>query len=522
MKFDKNILGILLSAIAVILFSLVFFYLNGVIGLDGYFTMYKVVLNPFSDMMAKIFEDVHPPLYYFILWSVLKVLNLIGISYNPMIVGKIVSWVPVGLIVLFALTVIRKRFGWLFAGIFSICIVSLPNLMFYGTEIRMYSLGLLFLTLCFYYAYRVTVESNWKNWGLVTLFTILGVYTQYFIGEILFCIYLVLLGWLLLNNRKEVKKWLVSAIVSVIAFLPWVPILINQIRIGNASWITVPDLAYLKYTILFIFSETHELTIAGSLLILAFVVLVVYYYVYYLKPKANEDSDNQKYSILDKLKKTNFLVLGILVFVLAIVLGFVVSHLLVPSFLSRYMVPALGILYLAFTYLLTKTYSKKVIFVPILIIILISSAISTSIYIDNQIDNKITGKQYNKLIKSIDSDDTIIITTILQRYKIIHRYGPEKLRSHVYLYPTKTQKGMPRSRVLNDTTFLKKINDGLEKGKVIYLFTNKEDSIIVEAFLNNNGYNIEKIKTLHKTGDVHTKYPRLIYKIVKNNETAPS
>lgn len=523
MKSNKELIGITLTFISIFLFILIFFYLNGAVGLDGHFTLYKVALKPFPDMMAKIFQDVHPPLYYFIIYSVFNLLQLLNISFDPMIVGKIVSWIPIGLLLIFNLTILRKRFGWLFAGIFSLCIVSLPNFMFYGNEIRMYTWGLLFLTIAFYYAYKTTVETNWKNWGLLVAFTILGCYTQYFIAEVLFCMYFLLLIYLLINNRKEVKKWTISAIIAVIGFLPWLPVMFNQISEGHASWITPPDLGYLYYTLFFVFSETHRLSIIGILLILSFIVLIIYYYTYYLKNKAKEVGTDSDCSIIKRIKKSNFLVWGLLIFLLTIIIGSIISHLIVPSFLARYLVPALGIMYLAFTYLLTRSYSKKAIFVPILIIVLLSSAISTSIFIDNQKDNIITDKQYKEFIKSVDNNDTIIITTIMQRYKIIHRYGPKNLKHDTFLYPTKKiEAGLPKSGVLNDKQLINQIEKGMENGKTIYLFSKKDHSVEVQKLLNKHGYKLVKIKTIHETNDEHTKYPRLIYKIVKSNKADPS
>ena len=45
-------------------------------------------------------------------------------------------------------TKIRKNFGWLTAGIFALCIVCMPQLMNFYTQLRMYSCCLLYTSRC--------------------------------------------------------------------------------------------------------------------------------------------------------------------------------------------------------------------------------------------------------------------------------------------------------------------------------------------------------------------------------------
>ena len=89
------------------------------------------------------------------------------------------------------------------------------------------------------------------------------------------------------------------------------------------------------------------------------ILLVISYFivfVYFVRCK----SENHEYFILG----------GTFVLILTVLLGLVVSVLVKPIFVERYIVPSLGVFWLTFAFLLTKSWNYKKIFVPILIVAL--------------------------------------------------------------------------------------------------------------------------------------------------------
>lgn len=164
-----------------------------------------IVKSPFNEFLNFAFLDVHPPLYYLIY----KVFYKIGalFSINPIIVGKFVSLLPLYLTVGLSATKVRKNFGYLTAGLFAFCIVTMPQLMNFAVELRMYSWGLFFVTASFIYAYDILNNTGkLKNWIILTILTIASAYTHYFSAAASFVIYGVLLLHLIKNNKKELKK----------------------------------------------------------------------------------------------------------------------------------------------------------------------------------------------------------------------------------------------------------------------------------------------------------------------------
>ena len=115
-----------------------------------------VMLNsPLSDMINIGVGDVHPLLYYFMYKAFLKPVAFLITNYNPIIVGKLLSIIPLYLMLILGATKIRKNFGWLTAGIFALCIVCMPQLMNFYTQLRMYSWALFFVTASFVYIWEI-------------------------------------------------------------------------------------------------------------------------------------------------------------------------------------------------------------------------------------------------------------------------------------------------------------------------------------------------------------------------------
>ncbi|MDR0911582.1 MAG: glycosyltransferase family 39 protein [Methanobrevibacter sp.] len=541
---SEKIIGIILAIVSIILLGTVFYYLNVSIGLDEYFTLYKVVLQPFDKMMFSINNDVHPPLYYFILYSVFNILNAFGISYSPIIAGKIVSIIPIIILLIFNFTKLKNKFGWLFSGIFAIMIVSFPTMMNYATEIRMYSWGFLFITLAFYFAYEITKKSNWKNWIFLTIFTVFGIYTQYFATVILFSIYLILLLWLLNNHRKQlkkhsipksIKKWFISAILAIVAYVPWIFTLLYQLDVGNSEWIPLPTIDSVKRLIWFIFdpvlfNPVRETKILGIIFILSFIVLLAYYFLNIRKndnksfngKNSNSKSSNNKLNNisfnLNNDKLNNFIIWGLLIFALFTIIAFVVSFSGHSIWRNRYFVLGLGILWMVYAYLLSKSYDKKIIFVPVLLIFLIVSGVTTAYYIDDEQNNIIALNEYNGFLQTLDDNHTTIITTNRYTYNIMHRYGPDVLKDNIHLFLKKVDINEEKAKdgkEFSEKYVISKIKKAYKKDNTIYLFTSPKRGQKFEKILNDNGFKLKLVKKLHKNGSDDGN-PTVIYEIVKS------
>lgn len=172
--------------------------------------IYSIALAsiPFNDFLDFALNDVHQILYYLIFRFFVLVFSIF--NYTDIAgIGKFVSLFPFYLLIILSFFKVRKNFGLLTFGIFCLLISSMPQMMLYSVEIRMYSWGLFFVTASFIYCYEIIYcESNLKNWAILTILTICSCYTHYFALLASVSIYLILFIHLIKTDKSHIKNWI--------------------------------------------------------------------------------------------------------------------------------------------------------------------------------------------------------------------------------------------------------------------------------------------------------------------------
>ena len=393
MNFEKkDYIGLILLVIGLFYLLLITYigFNNWGVWFDEVFS-FKMVRLPLNEMITLGISDVHPLLYYFIFKVFYKLLSPLNIA----LIGIIVSLIPLYLLAILSVTKIRKNFSLLVSGIFMLCIFAMPQLIKYSLAIRMYSWGLFFLTASFLYVYLTAKNPGFKNWAVLTVLTVCSIHTHYFATLTSFVLYGLFLIYIVRNNRDLLKGWLISALISTIAFLPWLPYLLVQItRVRSSFWIpqitlsTIPD--YIVYPFV-----PNDMIVAGfshvavtDLAVGAVFLIATLFLIYYSFRKDN----------LDK-----FTVYGISTVVLVPLIGIVISVLMKPIFYQRYMVLFLGIFYLSLSILVAKTYENRKVFYVLIAILLVVSIFSANCFVLSQeSDNKITVDKFNQLHAQIE------------------------------------------------------------------------------------------------------------------------
>ena len=171
----RDLIGILFfgAAILILLYMFISPLTNTIINIDEYWT-YTLVNLPFINGMNVAIHDVHPPMYYWILYL------LTPFGLDNLYLLKVASIIPYVLIMIVSATKIRKDYGWLTAGLFVFCLGVMSDFFTEFLTIRMYSWGLFFVLMSFIYFNEVMTNWDRKSWMLLTLFTLLSAYTQYF------------------------------------------------------------------------------------------------------------------------------------------------------------------------------------------------------------------------------------------------------------------------------------------------------------------------------------------------------
>lgn len=262
---------------------------------DELFTV-GLVEHSYGDMVRFTAVDVHPPLYYCIVKLFLDLCKLIMPGVRTVIPAKIVSVLPYFVLLLYAVTFLRRRFGIFTGGLFLFCVTAMPQLSAYTVEVRMYGWALLFVTAAFLHGYALvenyvnlnaepekavagalygstgaaepdvahgstgaagqTVahgrrdaeepQAGWQVRGrrlhgaAFVIYGLAAAYTQYFacVAVVMVYLFLLLAFWFL--DRRRVREWLLYVAVSVIGYVPWLFALAGQLGAVNENYWILP------------------------------------------------------------------------------------------------------------------------------------------------------------------------------------------------------------------------------------------------------------------------------------------
>jgi hypothetical protein len=330
---------------------------------DELFTM-EFVKRPVSEMLGLAARDVHPPLYYMIVRFFVVLFDGIGILGDgagklPIeVLAKLVSILPFVIIMVYAGTVVKKRFGMMAAGIFSFAVMAMPELPEYTTEIRMYSWALLFVTGMMIHGFLLFESfraGNQKGWDIVNglalwLYATASAYTHYYaalsagvIFAMLFVSMLVIFVKAMKSEGKESVSFkafgmlIICMNLTAIAYVPWLSVFLAQASAVKANyWIQPVGLRSLgsavKYLFKGYFSNEKVAVVVAVVFFIGIAALFIKNLMAYLKERKDEDL---------------FVVLSFMVLPLLVVGGLLASVLLRPVFVNRYMLPACGCFWLA-------------------------------------------------------------------------------------------------------------------------------------------------------------------------------
>ena len=242
-------------------------------------------------------HDVHPVLYYWILHSIRLIFG------NQIVLYRLVSVLAIAILGIIGFTHIRKDFGEKVGLIFSFFAYFLPINLIYAGEIRMYALAMLLVTLMAIYAYRIYKNSdkkNIKNWILFAIFSLTSAYTHYYALVAAGIINIALFIYFIKQSKKakkvttNLKAFIISAVIQILAYLPWVIYLLLQIKQVSAGFwlgISFPG----TFVEMFLFQFTGNLGdtryipnwIAGI-----FGIIICAYVIYlYVKNKRNKEEN---------------------------------------------------------------------------------------------------------------------------------------------------------------------------------------------------------------------------------------
>ena len=393
----RDWLGILFfgAAILILLYMFISPLTNTIINIDEYWT-YSLVNLPFMEGMTVAIHDVHPPLYYWILYL-----------FTPFGLGnlyllKVVSIIPYILIMVVSATKIREDYGWLTAGLFVFCLGVMTDFFMEFLTIRMYSWGLFFLLMVFIYYKDVITRWDKKSWVLLTLFTLLSVSTQYFLALTCGLVYLLILAEILTEHKDKIRQFAKSVLALIVLYAPWGIVFIHQIQThandAKEGFELVNVIHY--FTAFAIKSQNFRLDMV------IFKIIAIIFLIFIL--------------VLIYKKKDKFSAAGVFLMYATLAIGILA---LMSSFTNsmrvRYLVPVFGIFWLSASIVIGKIKDYKVLAIALVLVLLLAGA---SLAITNEdINSRLTfNEKKASFLDGINNNDSVIVYNTDYGYKVLH------------------------------------------------------------------------------------------------------
>lgn len=227
---EKKFIAAVFLILCAIYLSLVW---NNNVWMDEAFTA-SLVHTDLSGVISRSMADTLPPLYNIILYLATTVF---GYTVPVM---KITSVVPMILTLLLGATVVRRRFGYRVCLLFMLLVTFMPLLLYYGVEIRMYSLGFFFATASGIFAYEVVCAPSRKRWIAFTCLSVLAGYSHHFAFVAVGFVYFYLLLYFIISDRTHLKNWFICLLGTIVLYAPCLVITVRQISRVN-GYFSMPD-----------------------------------------------------------------------------------------------------------------------------------------------------------------------------------------------------------------------------------------------------------------------------------------
>ena len=343
---------------------------------------------------------------------------------NELTGAKLFSWLFMLLYMVVGGSIVHKKYGWKICFYWMLLSGFVPSMMIQATTVRMYTMGLFFVTTASYLAYSLYEKENLKKWIVFTLFSVAAVYTHTFCMLEMVAVYGIFVLVVLYKKKyKMLGKVLVSGMMVAVAFLPWLSVLWTQFS-RLAGWESGWQATFAEITLtsaVTFLSEWFSSMEHPVPLAVVFGTALVIYVSHYTRTYVEESGDRFPY-------------FGIWIMGIVITVGVLLSIYVKPCFLGRYVFPLLGSLWLfvAIGIVRSGSYIKQAVIIA-LILYFGLSAFKAEVKLENSDGLNL----YKSIVEQEMTEDDVIMA---DRYFLlgmtvfypdfdymVYGYGPECL-----------------------------------------------------------------------------------------------
>lgn len=359
-KSDKNSWAVFLL---IFVLSVVFYTFN--IGFsdlwsDEVYTK-SMIDGSLTEFYARFRNDLHPPLYYLGLKAFTYVFGLSAVSLRMFSVAGVLSTLLLGYFSG------QRIFGKQGALYFCLMLLSVPMLASYSHEARMYTWAVFSVTGVFIYSCLFMKTGKNRDLAFLLIFTVAAMYIHYYsmlaaaLANVFVFVYML---------RTKNRKWLhhlVSLLIAIILFLPWLFMFIVQIKkVQHAFWAPEVNFNTILSCFTVPFTEQYWTSVYSIALIILTYCLIVFTIVRSFSKSFSE------YRIA--------LWLSLFVFMGTLLVVTIISLFSQPILFSRYVMSIVTMLVIPPTLLIIHLKSKWLKMVLIAIILFLGIRISISIF----------------------------------------------------------------------------------------------------------------------------------------------
>jgi uncharacterized membrane protein len=314
-----------------------------------------------QELFVKLRNDLHPPLYYL---SLKLFTSLFGLSAMSMRVFSVIGVLSIFIIGYFAGQKIFGRQGALY---FCLMLLSIPMLAWYSHEARMYTWAAFATTGVFINSCLFLKTGNNKNLIFLFVFTLAAIYMHYYSMIAAFTANAYVLIYMLVNKRRKWMLHLITMVLVVASFIPWLPLFIVQVKkVQHAFW--APEVNFSTILACFTIPFTEQYWTTGysiALIILMYSLLLFTVFKSFTKPFS-------EYRII--------LWLALTVFLGTLLIATIISLFSQPILVARYVMTIVVMLIIPHTILLMHLKSKALKYILVAIPLFLSLKVSYSTF----------------------------------------------------------------------------------------------------------------------------------------------
>ena len=382
MELNKNTIGQLFFTISILM--LMYMLINPltqvIANINEFFTL-TLINFPISDILHILGGETNPPLYFLLVKGLSKLANDFAIL-------KVFSIIPYAIVLILSTFKLRKDYGWLTAGLFTLAIAVMSEFFITYSILRPYSWAMLFTLLSFIFFMDIITTANKTSFILFTLFSVLASYTHYYGLITAVVLYIILLIHMLTHNKDKIKYLAISMIAGIVLYAPWIPTLLKLLQSMNPLGDLTTDSIIQSFAHFAYSGDTLFSMI--TLIILAIVLLI------YLKEK-----DENRTLVL----------YGIAAYFATVLVIILISIIIKPIMVTKGLVVASAILWLAISIMIGKMQNKRMLLISLsFVVLLLISGIGSMVVANG--DAYQNGLAHTEALDQIieDNNSTIIIT----------------------------------------------------------------------------------------------------------------